>query len=556
VDGSFKEGQYSFECKHRLADGSIKDIEVFASPTKTPEKVDALFLIIFDITQRKEIENELHRLYKAVYYSSSMVVIADTNARIQFINPKFEEITGYSFSEVIGKNPKILNSGKNDKTFGKELWQKLKSGNEWKGELINKKKDGSLYWEQVSISPVKNDKGEIINYIKVAEDITQKKHAEQELKKREELFRFLTENSSDIIYKVSFLPKHHFEYISPSIEKILGYPIEEYYKDINNSFARVHPDERDEVIKNLENHGSKEFMKVTYRAVTKSGEIVWLQFNHNLIKNEQGELIGFSGAGRDVTKEKIAEIALKQSENELRELNATKDKFFSIIAHDMKNPFSALLHSAQNLKDDYYDFSAEDKFHKILDIYESSQHLYKLLENLLQWSRSQTGKLSHNPEEIDIYESAFNTTYLLKNAALKKDISLKTDVKPETYVYADYNMVNTILRNLASNAVKFTPIGGEVMISSRIDEDFVEVFVKDNGIGISPENIDKLFRIDISHSTKGTNDEIGTGLGLILCKEFVEKNGGILKVNSKLNEGSVFSFTLPRIKEENIGKQQ
>jgi signal transduction histidine kinase len=239
---------------------------------------------------------------------------------------------------------------------------------------------------------------------------------------------------------------------------------------------------------------------------------------------------------------------LKVNESMLREANASKDKFFSIIAHDLKNPFNVLLNYSSMLVDGYDDYDDEQRIRFIEDMQQSTKSLVKLTKNLLDWSRSQTGKMKHEPQEVDLYEMGFNNSYLFKKAAEEKGIDLKSEIQFETNVFVDFNMINTVFRNLVSNAVKFTAKGGQIRTIATEKTDFWEISVQDTGMGIKKENIEKLFRIDESHSTRGTNDEEGTGLGLILCKEFIEKNGGEIRVESRLGEGTSFIFTLPKVK--------
>lgn len=271
-------------------------------------------------------------------------------------------------------------------------------------------------------------------------------------------------------------------------------------------------------------------------------------------KNEEIEL-----ANKELThqnkliseqKEQLSQLfeELKQSESLLREANGAKDKFFSIIAHDLKNPFNVLLNYSQMLLEGFDDLPDVQRIKYIEDIQTSTKSLVKLTENLLDWSRSQTGRIKHEPLEIDLYELAFNNVYLFKKAAEEKNITLKSEIEYETNVFADFNMVNTVFRNLVSNAVKFTEEGGEIKTTAQDKGDFWELCVSDTGMGIKEENLEKLFKIDESLSTRGTRNEEGTGLGLILCKEFVEKNGGEIRVESKVGEGTKFIFTLPKAK--------
>lgn len=239
------------------------------------------------------------------------------------------------------------------------------------------------------------------------------------------------------------------------------------------------------------------------------------------------------------------EEKVEQRTKQLSELNATKDKFFSIIAHDLKNPFNALMGFSSLLIDSFDEYNDEEKLDLIQTMSDASENAYKLLENLLEWSRSQTGSIKWNPEEISIDNITQETISVLENAAFNKKISLQAIVPDNTIVYADSNMITTVIRNLVSNSIKYTLNGGEIKIYSSQEEGILEITIEDNGVGIRKEDLDKLFRIDVNFSTNGTNSEPGTGLGLILCREFVVKNGGKIWVESEQGIGSKFKFTLP-----------
>jgi signal transduction histidine kinase len=241
----------------------------------------------------------------------------------------------------------------------------------------------------------------------------------------------------------------------------------------------------------------------------------------------------------------VANNKLKESENNLRELNATKDKFFSIIAHDLKNPFNALLGFSEILDKNYDSLAEEEKREYIGIIFESSQSLFKLLDNLLQWSRTQIGTIQYNPEVFNLLPLIKQEVGLLQINADKKKIALWILVNEAITAYADRNIIGSVIRNLLSNAIKFTDFGGRVELRAREVNGMVEVSVADSGIGIDPDDIDKLFQPDLSLSTRGTANEEGTGLGLILCKEFVERNNGRIWAKSERGRGSTFLFTLP-----------
>lgn len=241
---------------------------------------------------------------------------------------------------------------------------------------------------------------------------------------------------------------------------------------------------------------------------------------------------------------------IEKQRDQLKELNATKDRFFSIIAHDLKTPFQSLIGLSDLLSTDYDSLSLEEIKEMNTTINKSAVSGFVLLENLLEWARSQTQNIKYNPQVIDVRELISHNFSILKGPAANKNIELRSEVEEESCVFADYNMVNTVFRNLISNAIKFTPENGRISVSVQKSKTHVSFFVKDNGVGMEKEDIDKLFRLDVKHTTMGTDNEKGTGLGLLLCKDFIGTNKGTIRVESKPGVGSTFIFTLPCHKEE------
>ena len=236
---------------------------------------------------------------------------------------------------------------------------------------------------------------------------------------------------------------------------------------------------------------------------------------------------------------------LEKQKRELIELNATKDKFFSIIAHDLRSPIATLISLSEMLRTDI-DLLTVDETHEILaSLHDLSKNHLKLLDNLLQWARMQTGRMEPAPEKFNLAAIIEEVIGFYKVTAFEKQVNLVSAVEGDISVFADKNMIRTVLRNLVSNALKYTAMGGEVVIGFKPLPERVEVYVRDNGLGIPSEMVDKLFDLDKNFSTVGTANEKGTGLGLILCKEFIEKNGGSIYVKSERGFGSTFRFTLP-----------
>lgn len=248
----------------------------------------------------------------------------------------------------------------------------------------------------------------------------------------------------------------------------------------------------------------------------------------------------------DISIRKNAELKLQKSEQSLRKLNSTKDKFFSIIAHDLRSPFNGILGFSEVLKEQvkHKNYEGIDQYAEIIN--SSSKLALDLLTNLMEWSMSQTGKMDFSPKYTNMVPMIHETLTLLKPSSDQKHIGIMLDLPPILRIFIDTTMMNVVIRNLISNAIKFTPLHGSIHIFIQEQKDDYIFCISDNGVGISENDIDKLFRIDSSFSTEGTNNESGTGLGLILCKDFINYHKGKIWVESKLNKGSQFFFTIPK----------
>jgi PAS domain S-box-containing protein len=321
--------------------------------------------------------------------------------------------------------------------------------------------------------------------------------------------------------------------------------------------------------------------KINYEEphLDENGNRIILSTSKVPLKSSNGEVMGIVGIGRDITRLKRIEVQLRKKTEDLQEtnrlleerqaeimhqseelaaqaqhltitnlelerLNKTKDKFFSIIAHDLRNPFNAIMGFSDLLCHDFNKMDDKQKLGLLELINLSSESAYNLLDNLLQWARTQTDKIKFNPEYFELSEVVRQVIDLHGIIAEKKQISIEIAIPDSTRVYADKNMIHTVIRNLISNAIKFSNKGGKVFISSFDNKKMTEVVIRDEGIGMSRENLSMLFRIDTYYSTSGTSGETGTGLGLIICKEFVEKNKGRIRASSKEGKGTAISFTL------------
>jgi len=401
------------------------------------------------------------------------------------------------------------------------------------------KVQGEYLFLDVHKAPLIDGDSNMIGVVGSGRDLTKEKLIEQELRKSEESYKTLISNLPNYVFVHN---KGKIVYVNELSIKTLGYPEEEILQ--SSIIDYVDEPYRQLARENMQKRLSGEYVPdYEVRIVTRTGYKmdVLVRGAAILYQHEPANIIVLT----DITDRKHVEEQLKEYAGELKELNATKDKFFSIIAHDLKGPFNAILGFSELLSESYNDFDDEEKKKFIHNIKIASDSTFKLLENLLDWSRLQTGKIHPSPEMIDLSLLSMENISVLKSMADSKKIKLFSSIQYNTKAYADTNMVRTVLRNLVSNAIKFTRTGGEVKIMVVENNNMAELCISDNGIGIAEDRKDSLFNIDEKLSTSGTANETGTGLGLLLCKEMVERQGGHIWVESEEGKGSRFYFTLP-----------
>lgn len=328
---------------------------------------------------------------------------------------------------------------------------------------------------------------------------------------------------------------------------MLGFEDHEIKGSLEEWANRVHPDDLENCYADIQKHLDRKVpvYSNTHRVLCKDGSYKWILDRGKVVEyNDKGEALRMVGTHTDLTEK-------METEQKLIQLNAEKDKFFSIIAHDLKGPFNALLGFTELLQDKDLESSPEERLEMVGIVHRSAEKAYKLLDNLLTWSRSQTGGMSFSPTPLKLQKLVADELALLEDQASEKGLVMKNLVPADQTVFADLNMAGTILRNLLSNAIKFTKSGGTISVSSKVNETkkHLEISVRDTGIGIPEAKVPDLFQLDKSNSTPGTNNEMGTGLGLILCKDFVEKHGGEIWVESEVGKGSIFRFSLPLSEE-------
>lgn len=404
-------------------------------------------------------------------------------------------------------------------------------------------KSNKNVWVEERYYPAKDENGEIYGVAYSVIDITERKNAETALMESKAYLKAIFESSSELnIFSLdkefrytTFNGQHQRkmkQLWSADIE--LGKVMLDY---INLDTAR-------EKIKNnfIKAFTGEEFTLIEKFRDTEDAIIYENTYSPIFYKDNQIE--GIVVIVRDISEKVKNQIKLEESEKELKELNASKDKFFSIIAHDLKSPLSGFIGVSNDLTSQADNLSLDEIKSLAKSMNESAKNIFTLLENLLEWSRTVTGKKEVTKDNLNPYLVAEGLVGLFIEVAKKKNIEVINEFDFKDYLFGDANMFTTILRNLISNALKFTP-SGTVKIGMLKKDNFAIVYVKDSGVGMKDEIKNKLFKIDQNVTELGTNQEKGTGLGLILCKEFVEKNGGTIWVESELGKGSTFYFTFP-----------
>lgn len=484
--------------------------------------------------------------YRQLVENSLQGIAILQDMKIVYTNPAFAFITGYTVEEILAFSPKEVGNlvHPDDRKLVWGNFRKRFAGQSIPASYHFKaiSKDGSTKVLELHAQMIEFDRRPAIQGIVL--DITEQIVAQKALKESEEKFRSIFENSG--IGKAILNAKGEFMKVNNSFAEMLGYGIEEF-KDMN-MLDITHPSEIEhslQIMKELLRDKSIKYRELEKKYLRKNGETFWGLVTITPIKDENGKLTFFIAQFQDITKRKNAEAKLIKYAEELKELNQSKDKFFSIISHDLRSPFNALLGISEYTTQFFDDLSKVEIKESIENIHSSAKKVYNLMQNLLEWTQIQTGRVKFERSKIDLYDISKSILELYRETADSKNINLTSNISNSIFLYANLYMIETVLRNLVSNGIKFTHPDGSVSISAAVKSDLVEVTVEDNGVGIAPDNQKKLFRIDEQYRMDGTANEKGTGLGLILCKDFVGKSNGTISVVSELNKGSKFTFTVP-----------
>lgn len=396
---------------------SFQPVDLIGLFVSTSSIIGAIgFLFLLKEVESQEIHSKDQLINTVLDQIPVAIIQTDLEANIQYVNPQFSKLSGYTPKEIIGQNARILNAGKTKDSTYSTLWETIQCGEIWHGSFINKRKNNSEYLQEASITPITDYNGNITSYLAIANDITER-----------------------------------------------------------------------------------------------------------------------------ITNQKI----IAEKNTQLTELNVSKNKLFSVIAHDLRSPLGNVPNLLELVKQHITHNNTEKAIYITDVLITNSNNIFQLLENLLHWSRTQLNTINMQPSEFQLNEILEDIIDLFSVNIRQKKITVQYDALTNISVYTDIDAIRTVLRNLLSNAIKFSPESGHITITTQPHGNKIAVAIQDNGVGIPPEKLPQLFTLTENESTQGTQGEKGTGLGLIITSDFVTKNNGEMWIESEVNKGSTFYFTIP-----------
>jgi len=525
-------------------DGTQLHVKIIGKPAKLPNGDQLVFGIYQDITERivfnTEIKQQKHyfeQLFQSIPYG---IVLVDMQATIQDCNEAFEALFYFKNNELIGKSIDVI-MPKDLVQEGIDMRAKVAAGENVYNETTRLRKDGQVVDVAVTAKLLTNPEGQQF-ILAVFQDITDRKLVEGALQYERNLMEALMTNIPDNIYfkdtNSQFIRINQSQARALGVEKPDDAVGKSDFDFFNKELAAKSFDDEQKIFQN------GNFLINAQEHIKTAHGWRWFSATKVPMFDMEGQIFGLAGVSRDITEIKNLENTLLEGEEHLRLLNAEKDKLFSIIAHDLRSPFSSFLMLTEMLTNDSVALEPAETKKLIVSMYKSASNLYDLLENLLSWSRLQRGLTPFDPLNIRLSDTITNCLENFTANINRKELKITVNVPDDLVVMADLGLLSSIMRNLLSNAIKFTPNGGSIIISSRYTSDKqVIVSIQDTGIGMSETLQQSLFSIELK-GRKGTEGEPSSGLGLILAKDFVEKQGGQLTLESEENKGSTFSFSL------------
>ncbi|MCO5250188.1 MAG: PAS domain S-box protein [Candidatus Kapabacteria bacterium] len=587
-----KHGTGTVETRWQRKDGKILDVLLSSTPLDSNDLSKGVTFTVLDISKQKAAQSELQKLSSAVTQSPDSIIITDKEGKIDYVNPKFTQLTGYEKEEVLGKNPRILKSGEQPESYYKELWDTILAGNDWHGDLLNKKKNGELFWESANISPLVNHEGEITHFVSVKEDITERKKNEELLKHHSELQQILLKIASEYIHvRLDDFEKS----VNESLEEMGRFAkadrayIFEYNwgkEQLTNTHEwcaeNIIPQKN--VLQNLpvqnlpilvEKHLQGEDVFISdinslpedsnLRRIMKEQEIKslitlpmmdgkdcigfvgfdWVKSQHEYSDEEKLLLSLFAQMLVNVKSRLTLEQNLIIEKEKAEESDRLKSAFLANMSHEIRTPMNGILGFTELLLDP--DLTSEEKEEYISIVKQSGQRMLNTVNDIVEISRIEAGIVTVVLKEVDVQQRLAEIIRFFTTEAINKGLKLilENEVpKTVTVISTDQSKLDSILTNLIKNAIKYTE-SGMIKVGCMIQEDSLEFYVKDTGIGIPAERQQAIFERFIQADIVDKMARQGSGLGLAISRAYVEMLGGKIWVESEESKGSTFYFTLP-----------
>ncbi|WP_321371644.1 PAS domain S-box protein [uncultured Draconibacterium sp.] len=506
---------------------------------------------ISDITRRKTLEQTNEMLSKAVESSSASILITDANGKIEYVNPFFEEKTGYLKKEIIGKNPNFLNSGKHNASFYNNLWETILSGKIWQGEFKNKKKNGKFFWEQANISPIFDTNGNITQFVAVKEDITEKRRTLKALKKAK-LRAEQNEKRFKALHNASFagIAIHDKGLVldcNQGLSIITGYSHEELVG--MNGLLLIAEEHREMVLNNILNEYRPPYE--TY-GLRKNGQIYPLRLEGRMIpyNDKRVRVVEF----RDITEQKQIEKELVRAKEKAEQSDKLKSSFLANMSHEIRTPMNGILGFTELLKEPNL---SDEQRNEFIDVIQTSgERMLNTINDIIDISKIESGMVNVVMQDINL-PALMNDMYAFFQPSMQRkgiDFRLnENNGSPLSLFHTDPDKLNSILTNLIKNAYKFTA-SGTIEFGYTINESFINFYVHDTGVGIPKNRQQAIFDRFVQADVADSRVFEGSGLGLSISKSYTDMLNGTISLKSEVGEGTSFTVSLPMLSSENDNK--